>query len=309
MGNCLEGRLHEFFNVITSTGEPKYATIKKRVIEEVSRIKASVHYKRKDDFSKAKMLKNEGLLTYAHRLETLARIKFGDHGINDNKPLMRKFVETIPSNVAHILNRKRKDKKRWKGERLKWHEVLELLEDREIEEEDSPDLGDKTLKSSVFFNTQKSKPAPQTTVYSSYRDALAANPIEVMAKYMESMDTKIASSFHCKGCICFGTPKKGQQSGPSHQIGASAPAGNQGSAPKKCFRCQKLGHISKDCRWTTGSCFRCGSKEHRIAGCRVPGAECPHCKQFGHPARSCPQATRGPQTTAQSAQTGNQGNA
>ena len=44
-------------------------------------MKAGVRYRKTDDFGKAKMGKNERVDMYAHRLETLARKKFGDESI------------------------------------------------------------------------------------------------------------------------------------------------------------------------------------------------------------------------------------
>ena len=47
----------------------------------MKRVKAGVRYRKTDDFGKAKMGKNERVDMYAHRLETLARKKFGDESI------------------------------------------------------------------------------------------------------------------------------------------------------------------------------------------------------------------------------------
>ena len=66
---------------------------------------------------------------YAYRLEALARKKFRDVGINESKPLMRKFLDTIPRYVAEQVNMNRKEKMRWTKERLLWEDVLGLIED------------------------------------------------------------------------------------------------------------------------------------------------------------------------------------
>ncbi|XP_068235757.1 scaffold attachment factor B1-like [Palaemon carinicauda] len=51
------------------------------------------------------------------RLETLARKKYGDGGINENKELMKKFLATLPEIVAEFIHLKRTEKMRWTKER------------------------------------------------------------------------------------------------------------------------------------------------------------------------------------------------
>ena len=46
-----------------------------------------------NDFEKGKMWKNEEAGTYVHRLETYARVTFGDEGISVNKEIIKKIAE------------------------------------------------------------------------------------------------------------------------------------------------------------------------------------------------------------------------
>ena len=55
------------------------------MIEQVGRIKAGVKFRKVNDFDKVRMGKNQRIDVYVHRIETLARKKFGDDGINENK--------------------------------------------------------------------------------------------------------------------------------------------------------------------------------------------------------------------------------
>ena len=43
------------------------------------------------------MGKNEEVGTYAHHLEILARVKFGDKGINENKEIIKKCLDNVPT--------------------------------------------------------------------------------------------------------------------------------------------------------------------------------------------------------------------
>jgi len=134
LGECLEGRMYEFWKVITGEGNVKYEVVKSRMIEQVGRIKGSVRYQKKDDFERASMKEGESIDGYAHRLETVARRKYGNENIEGCKPLIKKFLETVPGSVREYLNMKRKEYKRSGGQRLLWGEILELLEDRMYEE-------------------------------------------------------------------------------------------------------------------------------------------------------------------------------
>lgn len=72
---CVEGRILEFYKKVTILYIPyvKYDDVKKRVCNKVAKVRGSTRFKRKDDFEKARILKNENLDSYAQRLEILAR--------------------------------------------------------------------------------------------------------------------------------------------------------------------------------------------------------------------------------------------
>ena len=59
------------------------------------------------------MGKNERIDVYVHRIKTLARKKLEDDVINENKDLMRKFLETVLVSVSEALKARRKEKMRW----------------------------------------------------------------------------------------------------------------------------------------------------------------------------------------------------
>lgn len=66
---------------------------------------------------------------------------------------------------------------------------------------------------------------------------------------------------------------------------------------RKCFKCQKFGHIAADCRSAaTGnraptSCTRCGGRNHAANDCRTKqeniGKKCSFCQRTGHTVEVC----------------------
>src|SRR5215469_4401678 len=129
LGENLTGRIADFYKNITCAGEVKYEVVKERIQEQVNRIKGGIKYRKKNDFQNARIGKQERVDHFAHRLETLARKRFGDDRINENKDLFKKFLECIPNELRDYINSKRKEKSRWAGRRFLWNDVLELLED------------------------------------------------------------------------------------------------------------------------------------------------------------------------------------
>ena len=289
---CLDGRMLEFYRMITSVGEPKYEVVKARMIDHVKRVKAGVRYRKTNDFEKAKMGKTEQVDMYAYRLETLARKKFGDEGINESKPLLRKFLETVPRYVAEQVNMKRKEKYKWTKERLLWEDVLEMIEDRAFE--DNGRIGE---TDHVDVNVGRG----ENFQYKTYKDALHANPMEVMGEFLKdfygknprnNVDNRMTG-------INGNAPrnKVGQsldryqenqwqtvQNGRNRKI-----YNNHGGRDvrSKCLRCGKFGHRLSECRWKNGACFGCGSTDHMISQCQSSGAACFGCGQQGHLIRNC----------------------
>src|SRR5678815_2944257 len=239
--------------------------VKEKILKQVERVKGGVKYRKVHDFDKARQGKSERLDMYAHRLETLARMKFGNEDVSDNKRLLKKFLETIPSAVAEFINARRKEKMRWAGERLRWKDVLEIVEDREFEtnEREREENERRDVYSGRGVN-ERASPLPQ---YRSYRDALRANPYEVMVKFLED--------FYGGG-------------GNDRQVNAIGNRENVGNRDVKCFRCGKMGHMISECRWANGACFSCGQVGHMAMNCTDPQrAGCRRCGGMEHWARDC----------------------
>ncbi|XP_068243830.1 uncharacterized protein [Palaemon carinicauda] len=169
LGEYLTGYLLTMYGVIMSVGDVDYESVKKRIIEQVKCIKGSVRYKRKNDFDEARMSAGEATSMYVCRLETLARKKYGDEGINENKELMRKFLATVPENVCEFINLKRREKMRWTQERLTWDDILEIVEDYEL---------DRCMKESKSVSVRTGM-EESVIDFGSYKDAILIGPMRI----------------------------------------------------------------------------------------------------------------------------------
>ena len=286
LGEFLEGRLADLYRAMVSVGEPKYEVVKGRVIEQVRRVKGGVKYRKRNDFEDAKMEKNEGIDMYAHRLETLARKKFGDEGIYENKELVRKFLATVPSYVAETVNVRRKEKMRWKKERLMWDDVLEMIEDREFENDRGKEDKD------VWTGRMDSKSGV------SYRDAVVMNTAEVMTRFLENYESERERRKNERD-VYVGNGQRGRDErrngnglrGRSTSQNRNERLGENrrsSSREAKCFRCNKTGHVKRECRWTIGACFGCGKVGHLIKNCQnSESMKCFKCGGVGHRADEC----------------------
>ena len=212
---------------------------------------------------------------YAHRLETLARKKFGDESINECKPLMKKFLDTVPPYVAECVNVKRKEKMRWTNERLLWEDVLELIEDRVFDEFET------RYENELNEVNMGKKHIPQMK---SYRDALKADPFAVMMEFLNENYGQRGNV--SKGQDNWNRVSSGRNGRNNFNLRNEREAQN---VQVNCFRCGKEGHRVSECRWATGACFGCGRMGHLVSQCKDQRAECFICKQTGHFARNCPQ--------------------
>ena len=291
LGEFLSGRLAEFYRIVMDGEEQDYDVVKERVIQYVMRVKDGVKYKKKNAFEEAKMKDGESLEAYAHRLETLARKKYGSKSINENKDLMKKFLATVPGRVREVVNARRKEKMRWKSERLMWEDVLEMIEDMDFDEYDR--------------SMDKSKDVYMgRTNERSYREVLTSNPIDVMVKYLEDAcgrdvyfgDNRNDSRDRSRYARSENGRRDRSQSGRRDRSQdrrrdrseSQRRNGRNNGSERKCYRCGKTGHMMSECRWANGACFGCGQEGHLVRDCPDPKViKCFSCGGSGHRVSEC----------------------
>src|SRR5215469_15148916 len=306
LGENLTGRIADFYKNITCAGEVKYEVVKERIQEQVNRIKGGIKYRKKNDFQNARMGKQERIDHFAHRLETLARKRFGDDRINENKDLFKKFLECIPDDLRDYINTKRKEKSRWAGRRLLWNDVLELLEDYQW------DRGEIEEGWGRIRHGKKE--------YATYREALIDAPPHLNPQYKNSQRPSYAAATNSQqqqprqeyrpqqqpqtGYQQPAAPKPQRGPRPQYQQSQGQQNNYQGNWQNQnnnrsqsrgrrgyimqCLRCKRLGHTLANCYLTKGACFGCGLTGHMVATCPQGGNICNTCQQHGHWSRNCP---------------------
>ncbi|MEL6605960.1 MAG: hypothetical protein AAFP20_22335, partial [Cyanobacteria bacterium J06614_10] len=297
LADFLEGDLREVYRRMIGSGEPNYEVVKERLIKQVRRMRDSVNFQKGSKFEDCRMEEGERVDLYAHRLETLARQKYGNEGIEENKELIRKFLATVPSEVKLAVNMRRKEKKRWTGKRLLWPEILEFLEDQRTGEElETLTVREKTYKNVLLsgeevgevrrmigklkgggeYGHQSRSPRSGDGVRS--RSGSRGRPQGgwwTVGKVRQSWGQQ--------------NDRNGRRMNGNMQQrggGMNAPRMNAGRGNMlQCFRCGQEGHSKQDCKLARGECFECGSREHMVRDCTK--RKCSLCKGIGHLASEC----------------------
>ena len=171
---------------------------------------------------------------------------------------------------------------RWTGERLTWDDILEMVEDREFEGNESrADEGWTTVGMGKMQ-------------YGSYKEALMAANVNYGSSSTHGqvngnqmcMNVNSMSPEYLRGAGNGYRARGVRMQQPQERPNMSGRNGMSRNGPK-CYRCGREGHVISACRWSSGACFKCGSREHMIRDCPNAGVNCFKCGEAGHMAAGC----------------------
>lgn len=231
------------------------------LVKKLSRWYDNVKVARKNKyrlrFNQAKHVKGESLYLLATRLEKLFRVAYPKKSVKYSQTLRDRFVSVVPSKFrgeikSQILNRRMKRRK------VSWESIIKVASLCDVEDKHPDSNDDEIIINIGTPKTQKKKKVMTKQHCEPTYELQEEESCEVDNNFVNYGDQNSLQVARLQ------KPFSGQFRRPPQSLVANN---------KKCFYCDRIGHVISECRFRSGSCFACGSQEHFIM-------ECPHRSQL-----------------------------
>ena len=244
-----------------------YEDVKRKLLNWYKDQSDARKVKTRKKFERARPLPQESMFAYSSRLESLYKVAFPNHSVEESTSLVQQFKNTVPKPMrkivkSEIINRKMKDKK------VLWSKVQKLARIYDVEgSEEDKDQEKKIGKPVDVVINLKETPKQ----YSNPRENIQHNQ---HSHFKGQHESRYNSHFgqtrpfhrpnYNSGAISKYFPRENNNRF-SHPTRFSRPPNPQ--LALRCKICNWFGHESVNCPKRLGQCFKCGENDHFIANC------------------------------------------
>ena len=236
----LSGHMRRAYETLKVPGDT-YPILRNKLQRWQFQNKDTIEQDTRDRFNHAGMLDDESCRLYAGRLEKLYRLAFPQKAskIENSRSLQRKIIDTVPEEFSKQLKTARALNKGLRGTDLSWSEVLALASQFDADQK-------------LYQPRDKER-----EVWVTYQPTASLEPTQIW---------KAEKSKSSEGAVQ-------QTPGENPEFKVQPSAANSRAQQfleretRRCYHCDKIGHLRSNCYRLLNQCLKCGSDEHRIADC------------------------------------------
>lgn len=314
----LGGKTLECFRSIRDFSDT-YEDVKSKLMawyKDESQLRKS---KNRQKFKNARPKQGETLFLFSSRLETLFKLAYPKHNIQQSNTLIDQFQASISKSAkdivrAQILSLKAADKKVEWRKIQKWARLIDVEKEKDLvangnceTEDQANDVKEIIVNLSANKNMHNKdskldcsnkKPIEQPRIYPekyvpNYDES--DRPRNHNSNNIQSNHTRYSSNYEGNSYSAYGyhQQKQGQNSGNyvghdrsfynSRKYNSPKENNQRGSSrPGVCYICKRYGHYQRDCKMSSKSCFTCGSQDHLMQNCPKYNFKPNQSNQEGH---------------------------